>query len=186
MGVYQCPACGARVPEAPHGPTLCPSCDNPLIPVGPPTPAPGSLPHAESVPLGRGTRTLFAVIGAGLSLAGGAMVSFFYGLSRGVVFAAEAWLAFFLLALGTLAFRLGRFPLVGAAVALASGVALLLKPIFRPMWEETAGRLHIYSATDATHVNFYLPGILLVALSAVLVWRMRRTSGADPVSQGGR
>jgi len=160
------------VPEDPDGATQCGSCGNPLLVGGPRTPAPGTLGRSAPEPLGLLPRTLFVFIGTGLAFAGGTLVSFFYGLSRGVVYGAEGWLSCLLISLAAVSFRMSRLSLIASFLALGGGISLILKPLVRPMWEEIGGRVTIYPTMAPSHLHFYAPGILLVLLGVWILYSM--------------
>lgn len=82
-----------------------------------------------------------------------------------------------LLAAGSAAFYWSRFRTLGAVTSIAAGVALVLKPIVRPLrTQRSDGSWHDYGFTSETHLYFVLSGLALTAcgIAMLMLWRKHR------------
>lgn len=89
-----------------------------------------------------------------------------------------------LLAAGSAAFYWSRARPFGALASLAAGIALVLKPIVRPLRSQyTDGSWHEYEFTSETHLYFVLSGLALTgcSIAMLVLWRNHRDT---PVQEG--
>lgn len=92
-----------------------------------------------------------------------------------------------LLAAGSAAFYWSRFRTLGAATSIAAGVALVLKPLVRPLRSQHSdGSWHDYGFTSETHLYFVLSGVALAACGiAMLVLRNKHSHDPGPPGEHG-
>lgn len=97
-----------------------------------------------------------------------------------------------LLAAGSAAFYWSRFRTFGAVTSIAAGLALVLKPIVRPLRSRHSdGSWHDYGFTSETHLYFVLSGVALIAcgIGMFVLWnkhraQLRRSAQSPPVHAG--
>lgn len=120
---------------------------------------------------------LVALAGAGLLWAGW-LINTFFPYTEGSRYGDEALGAALLIGFAALLLMLARAALPAIAAALAGGVALIAKPLLHPMSTAAGNDGRPFSLTSETHLNFLVPGVVLVGLAALLTLvAARRAAG---------
>jgi hypothetical protein len=182
-----CPSCGAPLEDLTVGTVECVHCGRAIRfsrsgtlevesasphPSGPPTL--GERLWERVRPYSRTGVTGLAIL---LAAGAGLIIRTFFAFTEGSRYGDESIMSAILLGIAGLLLRGTGRTASAVLVPAVGGVLLVAKPLIYPMWSVYGGERSLFSLNSETHLNFFVPGGMLLVLALVIALTLRpRTS----------